>query len=211
MPLSPATLQPVIYGSMSVVGLLGAKTGQLAQGIANGVMGWIAIAKVNVSGAGTAGAGAVSMPMIIPVPGLVGTMLTAFSTQAMAGIGSPQMATGIGTGVAMGITSQSLLLATVVGVGSGAGVAKVVGTAVPPMVAGFAGVGLLGVHAVRLATAIGTGMDLFFSHLSSIQFLSLDHRARILEWVLVWVRSHEDVDGRFSQRLRTRTAPSWRI
>jgi hypothetical protein len=163
MPLTQAGLQPVLYGSLSGVTLIGVKTAQLAMGIANGVVGWAAIAKAIVTAAGTAGTGMVTIPLLVPLPALSGTMLAAFAAQAMAGTWSPQMVAGVSSGVSIGVSSQSLILTTVVGVGAGAGVAKIVGTAIPPMVAGFAGAGLAGLQAVRLATAIGMGMDLFFA------------------------------------------------
>ncbi len=138
---------------------LGVQAPKLALGVANGIVFWAQSARVTIIGAGIAGAGTVSFPAIVPAPALIATVMVGFAAQQLTGIRSPTLATAVATGMATGITSQSLILAAFPGVGSGSGTARIMGSGSSSMVRGFITVGLTGSKNMKLARAIGMGLD----------------------------------------------------
>jgi hypothetical protein len=166
MPLTPPGLVAPIAAALAGTAHIGVQVPKLALGVAMGTVLWAQAAQVVIVGAGAAGAGTVSFPAIVPAPALIPTVLAGFASQGLAGIRSPLLATALATGVSTGITSQSLILAAFPGVGSGVGVAKILGDATGPMVAGFLTAGLTGTQNMKLAAAVGIGMNSCFAALS---------------------------------------------
>lgn len=162
MPITVPGMMATVLPALTSVGCLGIGTPKLALGVSLGVVQWVSVLKVQVVAAGAAGAGLVTFPWLVPVPALVPPLLAAFASQSLLGVFSPLMATGLAEGIGTGLLT-GLIFVPVPGVGSGAGVATFKGTAVPAMISGFAQAGLTGQGAVRQATAIGQGLDSFFS------------------------------------------------
>jgi hypothetical protein len=166
MPLTPPGLAAPIATALAGTGHIGIQIPKIALGIATGIVFWAQAARVTIVGAGAAGAGTVSFPAIVPAPALIPTILAGFAAHRVIGIRAPILATAIGTGVATGITSQSLILAAFPGVGSGTGTVKILGNGPSALVRGFLAVGLTGTQNTRLAKAVGFGVDKCFAALS---------------------------------------------
>lgn len=163
MPLTPPGLSGALIPSLAASLMLGPAMPQLAQGVANGTVFWASqAATVTSVDTGTLGVGASFVPLIVPPPLLLANLLIAFTANGMLGPMAPLEATGLSIGLSLGL-AQALLVGIHPTVGLGAGVAKITGTAIPSMIAGFVSAGMKGPSAVQQATAIGMALDLTFA------------------------------------------------
>jgi hypothetical protein len=163
MPILPISLTQTLVTSLAAVGDVGTGAPQFARGVANGVSTWAGKAMTFVTGAGTIGTGVVSTPLVIPSQLLIANMLPSFARAGILGVMAQPTVVGLCNGLALGF-SQGVIFATIPGVGSGAGVAKITGPlVVPEMVAGFAEAGVSGSFGSKLATAIGIGLQQAFA------------------------------------------------
>lgn len=165
MPLTPPGLAVPIAAALAATANIGVQSPKLALGVATGTVLWAQQAKVSITGIGAAGAGTVSFPAFVAAPVMIAAVQAGFVVQRLIGVKSPLLATAIATGLATGISSQSLILAAFPGVGSGTGIAKILGNAGPSMVQGFQLVRLSGTQNMKLARAIGFGIDKCFASL----------------------------------------------
>lgn len=162
MPLTPPTLFVPISSNLIAVGCIGVGTPTLARAVSLGLTFWGAATRVTIQAAGVAGAGVVTMPITVPPPALLATMLQGLASQQILGVASPLLATGLANGISAGLLT-GLVVAPVPGVGSGAGLATFRSAGLPSMIQGFKAAGLTGATAEQKARAIGLGLDLFFA------------------------------------------------
>lgn len=162
MPLTPPAVALTMGTNLAATGHLGTSMPQFAQGVAFGLCFWAAKATVSVSGAGASGTGVATLPLIVPQPLLLLNLQTSFPSAGITGIFSPLTALGLANGFSIALV-QGVLLATVVGVGSGAGVAKIIS---PPSYLsfqeGFAAAGVVGLSSAQMALALGMAFDKTF-------------------------------------------------
>jgi hypothetical protein len=162
MPLTPVGLAAVLVPALVSSGQLGIAVPQFALGVATGVTLFAQASPVTSIDTGTAGAGVTAIPLIVPQPLLLSSLLAGFASTATVGVMAPALALGLANGLALGFL-QGLITMTHPGVGVGAGVAKVIpASAVPSMIAGFAAAAMIGPAAVKLATGIGIALTITF-------------------------------------------------
>jgi hypothetical protein len=135
---------------------------QLAIGVANGLVTWAGQAVVLTVDTGTLGAGVSIAPLIVPSPLLLQNILIAYAAQGMLGPMAPLQAAGLANGISLGLL-QGQLIVYHTSVGAGACVARITGTSVPSIIAGFASAGMTGPSGIKQATAIGIAIDLTFT------------------------------------------------
>lgn len=166
MPLNPPALSSgFIAPNLLSMGNIGTGMPKFAMGCAIGVCQYLTVqAKVTTVDAGTLGVGTSIMPLIVPTPLLQGALFGGFSAMGILGPMAPLLITGLTNGLVTGWLALALLQTNHPGIGTGAGVARIVGpTAVPAMLAGFASMGMVGDGPVKTATAIGIGLDTTFA------------------------------------------------
>ena len=163
MPLTPPALALTLGANLSSTGHLGMGMPKLAQAVALGVTFWSQKATVSVQGAGAAGTGLATIPLMVPQPLLLVNLEAGFLSFGLVGVFHPLTVLGLANGLSAGLV-QGLLLATVVGVGSGAGVARVVSPpAAPSFQSAFASYNLASPGAAKLAQALGRAFDQTFA------------------------------------------------
>ncbi len=163
MPLTPVGLAGVLVPALISAAQVGIAVPQYALGVATGVTIFAQQSSVTSTDTGTLGAGTTTVPLVVPQPLLLASILTGFAATGTVGVMAPIHAVGLATGLSVGFL-QGLVVMTHPGVGVGAGVAKVLGVgAVPAMLAGFSAAGMVGVGAVKMATAIGIALTLTFA------------------------------------------------
>lgn len=167
MPLSPLTLTPVIAANLLATGHTGTGMTQLATGVALGTSEFLLqTAKVITVDVGSLGAGTSIAPLIVPQPLLLAGILAGFAAQQILGIFSPLTATGLANGLSLGLLT-GILQTNHVGVGTGTGVARVLGgSAIPLMLKGFKEAGMKGPGTEKKATAMGIALDIVFGSFS---------------------------------------------
>lgn len=164
MPLNPITLATGFIAPSLISTLnIGSAMPKLALGIANGVCNFF-IGAVAVSiDTGTLGVGTSAQPLIIPPPTILAALLVGYSAQSILGPMSPLNALGVANGISTGLASLATASVQHPGVGAGAAIMRIVGSsAVPALLKGFADAGLTGNGSVKMATAIGIGLDTIF-------------------------------------------------
>jgi hypothetical protein len=163
MPLTPVGLTAALVPSLLASGIIGTAMPQLALGVANGVTLAIQAAVVESVDVGTLGVGETVLPFLVPPPLILSSMFAGFAAQQLVGTAAPSMIAGLSTGLGIGFP-QGLITITHAGVGTGAGVARVIisGSAVPFMLTGFASAGMSGQGAIKQASAIGIALDIIF-------------------------------------------------
>lgn len=163
MPLTPPTLALTLGSNLASTGHIGVGMPKLAQAIALGVSLWAQKATVSVQGTGASGTGVATLPLIVPQPLLLINLEAGFLALNLVGVFHPLTVLGLANGLATGLV-QGVLFVTVVGVGSGAGVARVVS---PPAAASFqsafAALGLASPGSAKLAQALGLAFDQTFA------------------------------------------------
>lgn len=103
--------------------------------------------------------------MPLTPPGIVGSLTSVFPGMGIAGIGAPQLAAGIAAGVMLWTGALTVVTVDVGTAGAGTGLMPCM---IPPplliagMIGGLASTGNIGIMAVPLATAIGTGLGTAF-------------------------------------------------
>jgi len=163
MPLAPPALALTLGTNLVSTGHIGVAMPKLAQAVALGVVLWSAKATVSVSGAGAAGTGVATLPLLVPQPLLLASIQTSFLSVGITGVISPLTALGLANGLAAGLP-LGIMLATVVGVGSGAGVARIVSPpAYPNFQQAFATLGMAGPGSAKMAIALGMSFDKTFA------------------------------------------------
>jgi hypothetical protein len=137
----------------------------LALGGAVGVCQFLTLqAKVVTTDTGVLGAGTSVAPLVIPFFLLQGGLYAGFSSMGILGIMSPLTILGITNGLILGLTALALLQTNHPGIGVGMGIAKIIGpSAVPSMLRGFASMLMIGEGGIKMATAIGIGLDTTFA------------------------------------------------
>lgn len=163
MPLTPPGIAAALIPSLLASGNTGIAVPQFALGVATGVTLFAQTMVVASVDSGTLGVGATTLPLLVPQPLLLSSLLAGFAASATVGILAPAVAAGLSVGLNIGFL-QGLLIMTHPSVGLGAGVAKFVPAgAVPAMVAGFAAAGMIGPLAIKTATGIGIGLTTLFA------------------------------------------------
>lgn len=163
MPLTPVGLAGILVPSLVASAMIGTAVPQFALGVATGTTLYLQAATVETVDVGTAGAGVGSLPLLVPQPLLLTSILSGMSAAGTLGQMAPLLAVGLANGLSTGLL-QALIVTTHPSVGVGTGVVRIVGagSAVPQMIAGFASAGMTGTGATKEATAIGIGLDLTF-------------------------------------------------
>ena len=167
MPLAPPSVALMLGTNLVATGHIGVVMPKFAQGVALGVSIWSTKATVSVTGAGTSGTGVATLPLLVPQPLLLANLQTSFLSFGIHGPFSPLTALGLANGLSVALV-QGILLATVVGVGSGAGVVRVVS---PPAYTSFqqafATLGMIGPTSAQMALALGLAFDKTFAAFTS--------------------------------------------
>jgi hypothetical protein len=153
----------ILLGTLGGAALTGVSLPQLATAIASGLAIYagagltVITVDTGVLGAGKGtGAG-----LILPPPALIGSITGTFAAAVLAGLSSPQVATGIGLGLSA-ILGTAIINTVNPTVGVGAGVVTAIpnpGASVPAFVGAFASAGLVGTHSAAMATAVALGLD----------------------------------------------------
>jgi hypothetical protein len=158
MPLTPPGLAAALIPALLASGNTGIAMPQFALGIATGVCIFTQSMGVVSADTGTLGVGATVLPLLVPQPLLLASLLSGFAASATVGIMAPAIAAGLSVGLNVGFLQGVLTMAHPT-VGVGVGVAKFVPTAaIPAMLAGFAAVGMIGPGAIKTATGIGIAL-----------------------------------------------------
>lgn len=156
-------LVPAIFAT----GNLGSQVPQLATGIANGLSNWVPSVVVQTIDTGSLGVGSGGpMPLVVPQPPLFANLLAGAASAGVLGVMSPLLFLGIANGLVLAF-NQMLIKTTHTGVGAGTAAARFIGSsATPQMIAGFNAAGMKGEGTVKMAKAVGTGLDLTFQTLA---------------------------------------------
>lgn len=165
MALTPPGVSGTLLTNLVGTGHAGAAVPQLAQGLANGLLTWIALVKVTTVDTGTVGVGAGTITLLVPLPAIQGAMQVGFAANGIIGTFAPTMALGLSAGL-----SQAFLQGQVVtvhpSVGVGAGVCTFKGPPAYPFIQqGLSSTGVGGPGTSRLALAVGSALDVVFSAL----------------------------------------------
>jgi len=166
MPLSPPVLASgFLAPNLLSVAHVGPGMPKLAMGVAIGVTNYLTMAaKVTTVDAGTLGVGTSLMPLIVPNFLLQPALTAGFKSMNILGPMAPLTIMGLTNGLVSGWLALALLQTNHPGIGNGTGVARIVGpSAVPSMLLGFSAMGMVGDGPVKMATAIGIGLDITFS------------------------------------------------
>lgn len=166
MPLNPPALSSgFLVPNLASTGNLGTGVPMFSLGIAIGVCQYLTVqSRVMTVDAGTLGAGTSIIPLIVPSPLLISSLTTGFASAGLMGVMAPKAILGIANGLMTGWLALALLQTNHPTVGVGAGVARVVGpSAMPAMISGFAAAGMIGDGPMRMARAIGIGLDMTFA------------------------------------------------
>ena len=162
MPLTPPGLAAALIPALLASGNIGIAVPQLALGTATGVCLFTQSMPVISADVGTLGVGATALPLLVPQPLLLTSLLAGFAASATVGTMAPLLAAGLSVGLNVGFL-QGLITMAHPSVGVGTGVAKFIPTgAIPAMIAGFATAGMIGPGAIKTATGIGIAMTLVF-------------------------------------------------
>lgn len=166
MPLNPPALATGFLAPNQLgVGNIGTGMPKLAMGVAIGVCQYLTVeAKVISVDTGTLGVGTTIFPLIVPPQLLQASLLQGFAAMRILGVLAPLTITGLTSGLTTGWTSLALLNIQHPGVGTGAGVARIVGpSATTAMINGFAAMEMTGEGPTKMARAIGMALDLTFA------------------------------------------------
>jgi len=162
MPLTPVGLAGILVPALISSAQIGIAVPQFSLGVATGASLFLQQSTVTSVDSGTLGVGATVVPLLVPQPLLLTSLLAGFASTGMVGVMSPLLALGLANGFALGFL-QGLVTMTHPGVGLGAGVAKLIGVgAVPAMIQGFAASGMTGPGPIKMATSIGIGLSITF-------------------------------------------------
>jgi len=163
MPLVPPALALTLGSNLVSTGHIGFGMPKLAQAIALGTTIWAQKATVNVQGAGVTGTGIATIPMLVPQPLLLASIEAGFLSAGIIGVFHPLTVLGLANGFATGLPA-GILFATVVGVGTGAGIARVTS---PPATSsfqeGFAAMDMATQGGQKMALALGIAFDQIFA------------------------------------------------
>jgi hypothetical protein len=164
MPLNPSALTPLIAVNLISTLQIGTGMPKLALGIATGVCTFFGtFAKVTSIDTGSLGAGNTTAPLIVPPPLLYSSILVGYASMGILGPMAPLNALGVANGIAAGLAALAIVQVVHPGIGLGTGLMRVVGSsAVPAMIAGFATVQMVNDGSIKLASAIGIGLDIVF-------------------------------------------------
>lgn len=164
MPLTPPGVASLVAPALAGAGLVGTGAVQLASGIGIGVCSWVAVLGVATVDVGTLGSGSGAIPCAIPPPLLLGGMVTGLSGASILGVAAPLLAAAISNGLAAAFVTQGVVVTVNPVIGLGTSFVSFLGpSAIPFMVGGLAGAGMLGTNAAQLGAAIGTGLDIAFA------------------------------------------------
>jgi hypothetical protein len=167
MPVVIPGIVGALVPNIFATGNVGEKVPQLATGIATGLAEWVPSVVVQTIDSGTAGGGSGGpMPLVVPQPALYGNLLVGATSNGLLGVMAPLLFLGIANGLVLAF-AQMLIKTTHIGVGAGTGAARFVGgSAIPQMIAGFATAKMTAEGSVKMAKAIGFGLDLTFQILA---------------------------------------------
>jgi len=166
MPITTPNLTLAITGGLFSAGMLGTSVPQLAAGIASGLTRWLPQVVVLTTDAGSAGAGSGASPFQLPLPVMVGAMLSAYVTMKQLGPMAPLEAVGLANGLVQGF-AQGIMKTTHTSVGSGTAIVRLVGPAAfSSLMAGFASVGIKGTNSANKAQAISIALQNVFGAFS---------------------------------------------
>jgi hypothetical protein len=165
MPLvSPVLATAFVGPNLLATGQIGQGMPKFALGVSLGVVDYLSSARVITTDVGTLGVGTSIIPMIVPQPLLLGGILSGMGSMGILGPMAPLVALGLANGITIGLAALALLQTNHPSVGTGAGVARIVGgTAVPAMIGGFDSVNMSLDGSKKMATAIGIGLDITFA------------------------------------------------
>jgi hypothetical protein len=161
----PSLAAGFLTPNLAASGNVGPGVPKFSLGVAIGVCQYFGIyAKVTTVDTGLLGAGTSIIPLIVPNPLLQGSLLSGFASMGILGPMAPLLITGLTNGLVTGWLALALIQTNHPGIGTGAGVARIVGaSAVPAMIAGLSSVGMVGEGPIKTATAIGKGLDTTFA------------------------------------------------
>ena len=163
MPLTPPTIAATLAANLASTGHIGVSLPLFAQAVALGVSLWAATATVNVNGTGSTGTGTATAPLLVAQPLVLTSLQTSFASTDLVGVFTPRTVLGLANGLVTAL-AQGILLAQVVGVGSGAGIAKVISPpAYQAFQQAFATFGMTSPGASRMALALGMAFDKTFA------------------------------------------------
>ncbi len=163
LPLLWAGEPKNVQGATGVRSCVGVGMPKLATGVAAGVMLWVPQVQVVTVDVGTLGVGVGTTPCLILQPLLLVGISAGFAAQGLVGPMSPLTILALANGLALAFP-QGLIVTAHPTVGIGAGVCSFKGpSAVPSMIEGFATVDMTSGGAVKMATAIGMGLDTAFA------------------------------------------------
>lgn len=160
MPLSPAQAVSTLVPALAGVTIIGTGVPTLAQGIGIGLSAWTPTITIVTADVGSVGQGkGTPTPILLLPPILVGNLTAGFSAYGILGLMAPAFIQGLASGLAQ-LYLQSFTNTVHASVGSGAGTAAFIPPpAAPPMISGFASVGMTGEGGIKTASAIARGIE----------------------------------------------------
>lgn len=168
MAFVPAAATLSIAAGLVGAAHLGPGVGKLAAGIAAGCTAWFQVLPVKTVDTGLVGAGTGTIPLIVPAPLLQGGLAAGFAGMQILGPMAPLTILGLSVGITTAF-AQANVVTSHPGVGQGTCVVSFgTSTAVGPMIAGFASFGLVTPGSVKMATAIGIGLDTTFASFTTV-------------------------------------------
>ena len=163
MPFTPAGATIALTAGLASALHIGSGAIKLATAVAAGVSTWLHSVPVVTVDVGAIGAGAGAIPLIVPPPALISGLTAGFAAQGILGPMSPLTILGLANGLSTAF-AQATVITTHPGVGSGTCSVKFTGSsAVPAMIAGFASQAMTTPGSIKMATAIGIGLDITFA------------------------------------------------
>jgi len=166
MPVTPPGIIGAIVPSLVSCSFLGTSVPKYANGVAQGLVRWVPLIKIQTIDGGTAGVGSnIPLPLVVQTPVLYANILSGMLSNGLNGLLMSAFVSGLSTGLTTAF-AQMLIKTTHPGVGVGTGVASF---RAPPAFAsissGFATAGMNGPASLQAARALATVLDITYASL----------------------------------------------
>jgi hypothetical protein len=167
MALTPTGVRGALLSNLASTGHLGAAVPKMAQGLANGLVAWVALVKVQTVDTGTAGVGAGVTPLVVAMPVVQAVVQAGFLAHEIIGPFAPSTVLGLSIGLTQAFL-QGQIMTTHPSVGVGAGICTFRAPPASPFIqTALSAAGVSGLGTDKLALAVGTALDALFSALVS--------------------------------------------
>jgi hypothetical protein len=161
IPGATATLAIQLAGVLHI----GPGAIKLASGVSAGINTWAHTLTVLTADTGFSGTGVGTVPLLVPFQLFIPALTFGFAAQNILGVMAPLTIMGLATGLNLAFLQAAVVTAhPTVGVGACVCTFKSA-SAIPAMIAGFATQGMVNPGSIKMATAIGSALDIVFTAL----------------------------------------------